>query len=293
MLSCQGILKSLVMTKKTFGWSLVELLTIIVVLALLGAVLFPALARTGSNSHSFQCLNNLRQLMAAVQMYTHENHDLFPPNPDNGITLPGYNWCPGLAGAGLAEEFNSDVLKDPSRSLLVPYIQTNVGLFKCPADARAGRSTASSSLGQTVSAARTISMNGAVGTDPLSPKGQLAVNGPWLDGTHNNTRNGPWFTYGKTTDITHPSPSFLYVLLDEDPFSINDGSFAVTMATTGIIDWPGTLHNFGGSFAFADGRAEIHRWKDARTVLTPPGGSGSMVGNPDILWLQQRTSAHK
>jgi len=278
------------MTTKKSAWSLIELVTIISVLALLGTVLFPALARTGSNSHSFQCMNNLRQLMAAMLMYSHENHDLFPPNPDDGSIL----WCPGQAGVGSADEFNSDLLKDPSRSLLAPYIQKNVALFKCPTDSRSGRSTAPSSLGQTVPAARTISMNAAVGTDPYSPNAKLAVNGAWLDGNHTNTRNGPWATYGKTTDITLPSPSFLFVLLDEDPLSINDGSFAISMASSIMIDWPGTLHNFSGSFAYADGRSEIHKWKDKRTLLTSsPVSIVSMPGSPDIAWLQQRTSIHK
>lgn len=228
--------------------------------------------------------------MAAMLMYSHENHDLFPPNPDDGSIL----WCPGQAGVGSADEFNSDLLKDPSRSLLAPYIQKNVALFKCPTDSRSGRSTAPSSLGQTVPAARTISMNAAVGTDPYSPNAKLAVNGAWLDGNHTNTRNGPWATYGKTTDITLPSPSFLFVLLDEDPLSINDGSFAISMASSIMIDWPGTLHNFSGSFAYADGRSEIHKWKDKRTLLTSsPVSIVSMPGSPDIAWLQQRTSIHK
>jgi len=279
------------MRKKNSGWSLLELLVVIVMLAFVGAVLFPALARTGSNSHSLQCLNNLRQLMAAISMYTHENHDLLPPNPDNGTTVPGYNWCPGIAAIGGSEEFNSDILKDPTRSLLSPYIQNEVTLFRCPAEPRIGTSTAPSTLGQKVRAARTVSMNGAVGTDPYSAKGQLAVNGAWLDGQHNNTRNGPWFTYAKTTDIVLPSPASLYVLLDENPFSINDAYFAFSMVGSQFIDSPGIYHNFGGSFAFADGSAQIHKWQDARTANA--GGAISAPGDPDILWIQQRTSVHK
>lgn len=281
------------MRKKTAGWSLVELVTVLAFVCFLGAALFPALARTGSNSLSLQCMNNLRQLMTAMLMYTHEYHDLLPPNPDDGNSLPGYNWCPGQAGIGGSDEFNSDLLKDPSRSLLTPYIRANVSLFRCPADTRIGRSTAPSTLNQTVPAARTIAMNTAVGTDPYSPSnGKLAVNGAWLDGAHSNTRNGPWYTYGKTTDIVVTSPKMLFVLLDENPFSINDGTFATTMASSSFIDWPGVYHNFSGSFAYADGRAEIHKWKDARTALSFPGG-GPTPSNQDVTWLQQRTSAHR
>ena len=137
-------------------------------------------------------------------------------------------------------------------------------------------------------------MNGAVGTDPYNPSaGQLAVNGAWLDGAHSNTRNGPWQTYGKSTSIVIPQPSLLFVLADENPLSINDGSLAVTMVGSRFIDGPGIYHSFGGSFAFADGRAEIHKWKDARTAAWTPGFVTYTPANPDVAWLQQRTSAHK
>jgi type II secretory pathway pseudopilin PulG len=278
--------------KKISAWSLVELLAVVAVLVLVGAMLFPAFARPGGNSHALQCLNNLKQLMAAMQMYSHDHHDLFPPNPDDGNTVPGWNWCPGQAGRGGPQEFNSDILRNPALSLLAAYVRSNAALFRCPADTRSGRSTAPSTAGQTVPAARTISMNGAVGTDPHSVGGQLAVNGPWLDGTHNHTRDGPWFTYGKTTDIVVPAPKQLFVLLDENPVSINDASFAVTMVSNTLLDGPGLYHNFGGSFAFADGRAEIHKWKDARTASFI-GAVTYAPPNPDVTWVQERTSAHK
>jgi len=279
--------------KNRSGWTRVDLLAVILLLTLLSAVLVPGLAKAGSNSHSFQCLANLKQLMTAMLLYSHENHDLFPPNPDDGNSNPGYNWCGGQAGVGASQEFNSDILRDPSRSLLAAYLQNNATLFKCPADARSGKSTAPSTLGQMVPAARTVSMNQAVGTSPYSGGGQLAVDGAWLDGSHGNTRNGPWRTYGRTTAIVVPSPSLLFVLLDENPLSLNDASFAVSMVGSSFIDWPGVQHNFGGCFAFADGRAELHRWKDNRTELKSPGGVVSSPGNPDIAWIQARTSAHK
>src|SRR5690349_13661958 len=94
------------------AFSRADLLAIIAIMALLALVLTPALARNRVGDKGFQCLNNLRQLMSAMLMYTQDYRDLFPPNPDDGNTTPYHNWCSGQAGQGGAQEFNSDLLKD-------------------------------------------------------------------------------------------------------------------------------------------------------------------------------------
>ncbi|MEI9961915.1 MAG: hypothetical protein WDM76_12510 [Limisphaerales bacterium] len=146
-------------------------------------------------------------------LYTDENNDFFPPNPDDGNTTPGYNWCSGNAGKGQAQEFNPDMLKDPTRSCWLSYLSGSVDLFRCPTDARQGlyQGTNPSLMGKTVSAARTFSMNQAVGTidpgfDQTGPGSagshsgtpSLSVNGPWLNNQYTHRRNSPWFTYGKS-----------------------------------------------------------------------------------------------
>jgi len=93
----------------------------------------------------------------------------------------------------------------------------------------------------------------------------LPLNGPWLEGTHEHTRNGPWFTYGKATKTVRPSPAGLFVFLDENVNSINDAGPAVTMVGNKFLDGPDTFHNFACGIAFADGHSEIHKWKDSRT----------------------------
>ena len=130
-------------------------------------------------------------------------------------------------------------------------------------------------------------MNQAVGTLPNVIQ---AVDGPWLDGTHEHKANNPWFTYGKLASILRPSPSQLWVILDEDAYSLNDAAFAVTMvSSTLFLDGPGTYHNFACGFAFADAHSEIHRWRDPRTKWGSPQ-TGSLP-NLDLAWLQERTSA--
>ncbi len=272
------------------GFNRIDLTSLAGILVLLILIWFPALARTRMNNEGFQCLNNLKQLIAAMEMYTQDYHDLFPPNPDDGNTNPGFNWCPGQAGSGGPDEFNSDLLLDPRRSLLVSYIQNNVELFRCPADTRTGRSTAPSTVGHIVPSARTISMSQAVGTDPYTRGCQLPVNGGWLDGAHTNTRNGPWLTYGSPCSILTPTPARLFVLLDENPRSLNDACFAVTMVSSSFLDCPAIFHNLGATFAFADGHCEPKRWQDPRTTAWP-NGQPYNPPNSDVAWIQQHTSA--
>ena len=141
-------------------------------------------------------------------------------------------------------------------------------------------------------------MSQAVGTDPYKPSsGELPVNGPWLDGTHQHRRDGPWLTYGKMTQIIRPSPASLFVLLDENEKSINDAGFAMTMTPSGgkFLDGPGTYHNFACGIAFADGHSEIHKWLKPSAI--PPVTYVGLttlfytVNNPDVLWVAKRTSA--
>ena len=282
--------------KRQRAFTLLELLVVIAIIGILAAMLLPVLSRAKQRAQGAQCLNNGKQMMMAMTLYSSEYNDFFPPNPDDGNTIPGYNWCSGEAGIGQPQEFDPDVLKDPKLSLLITYLGGNVNLFRCPADLRQEKyqGTDPAFIGQIVPAARTFSMSQAVGTVDPSYAGygsshsgvpNLPVSGPWLNGNYlSNQHNDPWATYGKASAIGAPGPATLWVLVDEDANGLNDAAFAFEMVGAAWIDAPGSYHNGACGFAFADGHSEIHRWMEKPE-------DHSDANETDWGWMQQHTSA--
>jgi len=292
------------------GFTLLELLAAIAVIGILAAPLLPVLSKGKQKAQGIYCLNNGKQMMVAMAQYSGEYTDFFPPNPDDGNTIPGHNWCSGVAGAGGPAEFNPDLLRDPQRNLLAPYLAGNAAVFHCPGDKRTGlyQGTDPTLIGKRAPSARTFSMSQAVGIIcpgfDVGTKGintpfpkhsgapTLPVNGPWLNNQFNHRRDSPWFTYGKCSNIRAPGPAMLWVLVDEEVHGLNDAAFAFGMEQAIWLDAPGTYHNGGCGFAFADGHSESHRWLSR----TEKRGDRFRIRNPldkrDWLWMRDRTSAN-
>jgi prepilin-type N-terminal cleavage/methylation domain-containing protein/prepilin-type processing-associated H-X9-DG protein len=268
--------------QKRVGFTLIELLVVIAIIAILAAMLLPALSRARLKAQGIQCLNNHKQLLLAWTMYCSDFND----------RLPFVKHGPSAWLVDTFMELNNpaadnwDVEKFIKTSLLYPYSGKSPGIFKCPAD-----KTTVTVRGVAYPRIRSMSMSCWVGG-----RGEgRDLN--WSD-TGQGNKSGEYRIYRKFSDLRDPGPAKTFVFLDEREDSINDGMFVTDMKTyptrtETYVDWPGSYHGNAGGFSFADGHSELKRWKNPKILERPKatqaGYPTPLAGNDlDVSWMQER-----
>ena len=254
------------------GFTLVELLVVIGMIAILAGILLPALARAKSRARLAVCLNNLKQMQLAWGMYASDNDDRLAPNQ---CTPWGnfFSWVEGHLdyAAENSDNTNTTLLLDSTKAAFAPYIPT-AKTYKCPADA-----TTVSISGLRYPRVRSYGMN-------------------WAVGQANNLLD--FKSYRRMNDLTAPAPSMHFIFVDMHPDSISDPHFHMNYGVSvnySFYDYPSSAHNGGAPLAFADGHVEVRRWVDERTkppVLGVREGTTLNFSpeNQDLEWLLARYS---
>jgi prepilin-type N-terminal cleavage/methylation domain-containing protein/prepilin-type processing-associated H-X9-DG protein len=256
------------------GFTLIELLVVIAIIAILAAMLLPALAKAKTQALDMKCVNNLKQLQLAAALYKNDNKDYLVPNsPFNGFAgagEPGTSWIEstsvGTEGIGAVIGNTNEAIYKVG--LLTPYLANQPAVFKCPED------TVPSKNGQRL---RSYSMNGQMG----------AV---YMAAARFND-DSPAFQYSKDSDIAHPAPVDAFVFTEESMYTINDGYLEVDTHDGTYPDVPAAYHNNGGDYSFADGHAQIHRWKTTVLLKAKSASVGAGKGNVDWIWFSTHTAA--
>ncbi|MGA2749949.1 MAG: prepilin-type N-terminal cleavage/methylation domain-containing protein [Verrucomicrobiota bacterium] len=264
------------------GFTLVELLIVVSIIAILAGLLLPALARAKQEALRVQCVNNQKELIATWALYSADNREALALNGGDQSTTSSsaHLWVYGGNHGDPPTLTNSQYLVGATYALFAAT-QPSVPVYKCPADLSVWTA---GDRGKKVPELRSYSMNSYIATPPANLMEPLSLEPGYR-------------VYMKTSQLASDSAANRFVFMDVNPASICTPGFGVDMTMRVFIHYPSALHNRRGVVTFADSHVETHKWQDARTIISLSGTEQFIPhnipspNNPDLVWIGQRTTS--